>query len=116
MGANTDKINIPLGFYLIDITRFFLVDTNLHDVCSYNEEMSSNNCLNISMHMIKIPFFHFSRHRMKGKTVLFNPGCDHAGIATQVVVEKRLKRELGLTRHDLGRKKFIEEVWKWKNE
>ncbi|CAG9534339.1 unnamed protein product [Cercopithifilaria johnstoni] len=55
-------------------------------------------------------------HRMKGKTVLFNPGCDHAGIATQVVVEKRLKRELGLTRHDLGREKFIEEVWKWKNE
>ncbi|VDK72530.1 unnamed protein product [Litomosoides sigmodontis] len=55
-------------------------------------------------------------HRMKGKTVLFNPGCDHAGIATQVVVEKRLKRELGLTRHDLGRKKFVEEVWKWKNE
>ncbi|VBB29773.1 unnamed protein product [Acanthocheilonema viteae] len=55
-------------------------------------------------------------HRMKGKTVLFNPGCDHAGIATQIVVEKRLKRELGLTRHDLGREKFIEEVWKWKNE
>lgn len=53
---------------------------------------------------------------MKGKTVLFNPGCDHAGIATQVVVEKRIKRELGLTRHDLGREKFIEEVWKWKNE
>ncbi|KAK0403635.1 hypothetical protein QR680_017043 [Steinernema hermaphroditum] len=55
-------------------------------------------------------------HRMKGKTVLFNPGCDHAGIATQVVVEKRLKREKGLTRHDLGREKFIEEVWKWKDE
>nr|CDP94338.1 BMA-VARS-2, isoform b [Brugia malayi] len=55
-------------------------------------------------------------HRMKGKTVLFNPGCDHAGIATQVVVEKRLKRELGLTRHDLGRERFVEEVWKWKNE
>lgn len=53
---------------------------------------------------------------MKGRTVLFNPGCDHAGIATQVVVEKRLKRELGLTRHDLGREKFVEEVWKWKNE
>uniref|UniRef100_A0A915Q346 valine--tRNA ligase n=1 Tax=Setaria digitata TaxID=48799 RepID=A0A915Q346_9BILA len=55
-------------------------------------------------------------HRMKGKTVLFNPGCDHAGIATQVVVEKRLKRELNLTRHDLGREKFVEEVWKWKDE
>uniref|UniRef100_A0A1I7YCJ4 Valine--tRNA ligase n=1 Tax=Steinernema glaseri TaxID=37863 RepID=A0A1I7YCJ4_9BILA len=55
-------------------------------------------------------------HRMKGKTVLFNPGCDHAGIATQVVVEKRLQRERGLSRHDLGREKFIEEVWKWKDE
>uniref|UniRef100_A0A915E2S2 valine--tRNA ligase n=1 Tax=Ditylenchus dipsaci TaxID=166011 RepID=A0A915E2S2_9BILA len=52
----------------------------------------------------------------EGKTVLFNPGCDHAGIATQVVVEKKLKREQGLSRHDLGREKFIEEVWKWKDE
>uniref|UniRef100_A0A914CX14 Valine--tRNA ligase n=1 Tax=Acrobeloides nanus TaxID=290746 RepID=A0A914CX14_9BILA len=55
-------------------------------------------------------------HRMKGKTVLFNPGCDHAGIATQVVVEKKLQRERGLSRHDLGREKFVEEVWKWKDE
>ncbi|KAH7707100.1 valyl-tRNA synthetase [Aphelenchoides avenae] len=55
-------------------------------------------------------------HRMKGRTVLFNPGCDHAGIATQVVVEKKLQREKGLSRHDLGREKFIEEVWKWKDE
>ncbi|XP_026795850.3 valine--tRNA ligase [Pangasianodon hypophthalmus] len=55
-------------------------------------------------------------HRMKGETTLWNPGCDHAGIATQVVVEKKLMRERGLTRHDLGRENFIEEVWKWKNE
>ncbi|VDM60684.1 unnamed protein product [Angiostrongylus costaricensis] len=55
-------------------------------------------------------------NRMKGKTTLFNPGCDHAGIATQVVVEKKLQRERGLSRHDLGRDRFIEEVWKWKNE
>ena len=53
---------------------------------------------------------------MKGKTVLWNPGCDHAGIATQVVVEKKLWREKKLTRHDLGREKFVDEVWKWKNE
>ena len=53
---------------------------------------------------------------MKGKTVLFNPGCDHAGIATQVVVEKKLQREQGKSRHDLGREAFIEEVWKWKDE
>lgn len=55
-------------------------------------------------------------HRMKGKTTLWNPGCDHAGIATQVVVEKKIWREEGKTRHDLGREKFIEKVWDWKNE
>ncbi|XP_064616941.1 valine--tRNA ligase-like [Liolophura sinensis] len=55
-------------------------------------------------------------HRMKGETTLWVPGCDHAGIATQVVVEKKLWREKQLTRHDLGREHFIEEIWKWKNE
>eukprot|EP00795_Rhopilema_esculentum_P010703 gene10703-19476_t len=55
-------------------------------------------------------------HRMHGKTTLWNPGCDHAGIATQVVVERKLKREQGISRHDIGREKFVEEVWKWKNE
>ena len=52
---------------------------------------------------------------MKGKTVLWNPGCDHAGIATQVVVEKKLMREEGKNRHDLGREKFVDKVWEWKN-
>ncbi|XP_059826939.1 valine--tRNA ligase [Hypanus sabinus] len=55
-------------------------------------------------------------HRMRGETTLWNPGCDHAGIATQVVVEKRLWRESRKTRHDLGRQRFVEEVWKWKHE
>ncbi|XP_071802755.1 valine--tRNA ligase-like [Asterias amurensis] len=55
-------------------------------------------------------------HRMRGETTLWNPGCDHAGIATQVVVEKKLWREKKLSRHDLGREKFVEEIWKWKNE
>ncbi|OWF42659.1 valine--tRNA ligase-like [Mizuhopecten yessoensis] len=55
-------------------------------------------------------------HRMNGKMTLWNPGCDHAGIATQVVVEKKIKRERNLTRHDMGREKFVDEVWKWKNE
>ncbi|CAG8744332.1 12511_t:CDS:10, partial [Gigaspora margarita] len=54
-------------------------------------------------------------NRMLGKTVLFNPGMDHAGISTQSVVEKKLWTENQQTRHDLGREKFIEEVWKWKN-
>eukprot|EP00053_Salpingoeca_punica_P013388 m.120961 g.120961 ORF g.120961 m.120961 type:complete len:1063 (+) comp16191_c0_seq1:70-3258(+) len=54
-------------------------------------------------------------HRMQGKRVLWNPGCDHAGIATQSVVEKRLAREKK-TRFDLGREKFVEEVYKWKDQ
>ncbi|KAJ6837392.1 putative valine--tRNA ligase, mitochondrial 1 [Iris pallida] len=54
--------------------------------------------------------------RMSGYNTLWVPGMDHAGIATQVVVEKKLMREKKLTRHDIGREKFVSEVWKWKNE
>jgi len=54
-------------------------------------------------------------HRMSGYEALWLPGTDHAGIATQAVVEKKLRTE-GLTRHDLGREKFLEETWKWANE
>lgn len=53
---------------------------------------------------------------MLGKTALFVPGFDHAGISTQSVVEKRLYKSSGRTRHDLGREKFVETVWDWKNE
>jgi valyl-tRNA synthetase len=51
--------------------------------------------------------------RMKGKDVLWQPGTDHAGIATQMVVERQMAEE-GKTRHDLGRKQFIDRVWEWK--
>ncbi|GLT32698.1 hypothetical protein SLA2020_073450 [Shorea laevis] len=54
--------------------------------------------------------------RMSGYNALWIPGTDHAGIATQVVVEKKLMRERHLTRHDIGREEFVNEVWKWKNE
>ena len=53
---------------------------------------------------------------MLGKTTLFAPGFDHAGISTQSVVEKRLYKAEGKTRHDLGREKFLETVSKWKDE
>lgn len=53
---------------------------------------------------------------MKGLTTLWVPGCDHAGIATQVVVEKKLWRENKLTRYDLGREKFVNKIWEWKEE
>ena len=52
-------------------------------------------------------------HRMQGHKTLWQPGTDHAGIATQMVVERQLNAE-GLTRHDLGREAFIERVWNWK--
>ena len=54
-------------------------------------------------------------NRMLGKKVLWQPGTDHAGIATQMVVERNLAKE-GLTRHDLGREKFIQTVWDWKKK
>ena len=55
-------------------------------------------------------------NRMKGKTTLFLPGCDHAGIATQVVVENMLWRRQKLTRHDIGREKLTELIWEWKGD
>ena len=54
-------------------------------------------------------------HRMQGNNTLWQVGTDHAGIATQMVVERLLDAE-GLSRHDLGREKFIEKVWEWKEE
>ncbi len=54
-------------------------------------------------------------NRMQGKNVLWQPGTDHAGIATQMVVERNLAKQ-GISRHDLGREKFIETVWKWKEQ
>jgi valyl-tRNA synthetase len=53
---------------------------------------------------------------MLGKTTLFAPGFDHAGISTQSVVEKRLFKSTGQTRHDLGREKFLGTVMDWKDE
>jgi valyl-tRNA synthetase len=52
-------------------------------------------------------------HRMRGFNTLWVPGTDHAGIATQIVVERQLQ-ERGLSRHDLGRKNFVAQVWDWK--
>ena len=52
-------------------------------------------------------------YRMKGRNTCWIPGTDHAGIATQIVVERQLAAQ-GLSRHDLGREKFLEKVWEWK--
>jgi len=53
---------------------------------------------------------------MRGKVALWVPGCDHAGIATQMVVEKAIARNEGKSRHDLGRTEFTRRVWEWKEQ
>src|SRR5262245_34611780 len=55
-------------------------------------------------------------HRKRGKETLWVPGTDHAGIATQAVIEKKLFKEKGITRQQLGREKFLAEVWAWKEQ
>ena len=54
-------------------------------------------------------------HRMRGDNTLWQPGTDHAGIATQMVVERQLNTD-DMTRHDLGREAFIERIWEWKHQ
>jgi len=54
-------------------------------------------------------------HRMRGDNTLWVPGTDHAGIATQIVVERQLEQQK-VSRHDLGRKNFVSKVWEWKQE
>ena len=68
------------------------------------------HALNNSLQDVLVRF-----NRMKGLETLWQPGTDHAGIATQAIVEKNLAKE-GLNKKDLGRDKFIERVWKWKEE
>jgi valyl-tRNA synthetase len=68
------------------------------------------HALNNSLQDVLVRF-----NRMKGLETLWQPGTDHAGIATQAIVEKNLTKE-GLNKNDLGRDKFIERVWKWKEE
>ncbi|MEQ8177395.1 MAG: class I tRNA ligase family protein, partial [Amphiplicatus sp.] len=54
--------------------------------------------------------------RMRGNSVLWHPGTDHAGIATQMVVERQLAERQEPSRRDMGRQKFVERVWEWKAE
>jgi valyl-tRNA synthetase len=55
-------------------------------------------------------------HRMLGDNTLWMPGTDHAGIATQAVVERRLLEEQKLSRHDLGREALVARIWEWKEQ
>ena len=68
------------------------------------------HALNNSLQDVLVRF-----NRMKGNETLWQPGTDHAGIATQAVVEKNLK-EKGIKKNELGREKFIKKVWDWKKD
>jgi valyl-tRNA synthetase len=70
-------------------------------------ELHMGHALNASIQDLLIRW-----HRMRGFNTLWQPGYDHAGIATQNVIERELAKE-GLTRHDLGREKFLERTWEW---
>ncbi len=73
-------------------------------------KLHMGHALNNSLQDVLVRFY-----RMRGFETLWQPGTDHAGIATQAVVEKNLQKK-GIKKNDLGREKFIEEVWKWKDE
>src|SRR5919108_1153742 len=73
-------------------------------------ELHMGHALNASIQDLLVRW-----HRMRGFNVLWQPGYDHAGIATQNVVERELAKE-GLSRHDLGREAFVDKVWQWKAE
>ena len=64
---------------------------------------------------LSLPDIIVRRKKMQGFNVLWLPGVDHAGIATQMMVEKNLKKEKGLSKEDLGREAFLQLVWDWKN-
>ena len=66
--------------------------------------------------MIRMKRMQTDEHGNKRYSVLWMPGTDHAGIATQAVVERRLKEEEGLTRHQLGREKLVARIWQWKEQ
>lgn len=55
-------------------------------------------------------------HRMRGFNTLWQPGTDHAGIATQAVVERRIRELEGKSRHDLGREELVRRIWQWKDD
>ncbi len=74
-------------------------------------QLHMGHALNVTLQDILVRF-----KRMSGYEALWVPGYDHAGIATQIKVEESLRKEEGLTRYDLGREKFLERVWDWKNK
>jgi len=101
---NPDKL--PVTRYSLHVPRFTIVLPPPNVTGS----LHMGHALNAVIQDILI-----RKKRMEGYKTLWLPGTDHAGIATQNVVEKELKKQ-GLSRHDLGREKFLEKVWEWKEK
>ena len=114
-GIRPKEVNSEV--YILEAQRFFTHETNhdpprlssrwsyaaeSHGICTWNTRSSHPARTFCTM------------GRMSGDRVLWLPGTDHAGIATQMVVERQLAAE-GIRREDLGREKFVEKVWEWKN-
>ena len=95
------------GFFTPEIDRSKQPFTIIMPPPNVTGELHMGHALTIALEDMMVRW-----HRMLGDPALYLPGTDHAGIATQVVVERELASE-GLTRHDLGREKFIERVWEW---
>ncbi len=95
------------GFFTPEIDRSKRPFTIIMPPPNVTGELHMGHALTIAIEDMMVRW-----HRMLGDPTLYLPGTDHAGIATQVVVERQIAEE-GLTRHDLGREKFIERVWEW---
>ncbi|KAI9138706.1 tRNA synthetases class I-domain-containing protein [Paraphysoderma sedebokerense] len=112
--ANGKKVAKKEGTYVIPIPPPNVTDS--YKVTSLPRVLTcQSNCRGHAL-TVSIQDAMTRYHRMHGKSTLYVPGCDHAGIATQSVVEKRIWKEKKMTRHDLGREEFLKQVWAWKEQ
>src|SRR5579863_5142712 len=101
---------IDLGYFKADPAREGKVFSIVIPPPNVTGQLHLGHALNVSLQDIIV-----RTRRMQGYNTLWLPGTDHAGIATQNVVERELAKE-GKTRHDLGREKFIERCWQWREQ
>ncbi len=98
------------GVFACDVTRNTTPFTVMMPPPNVTGSLHMGHALNNTVHDILVRY-----NRMNGKDTLWQPGTDHAGIATQMVVERQLAGQ-GINRRDLGREKFLEKVWEWKEQ
>ena len=98
------------GAFASDVTRNVKPFTIMMPPPNVTGSLHVGHALNNTLHDIVVRY-----QRMNGRDTLWQPGTDHAGIATQMVVERQLAAQ-GISRRDLGREKFLEKVWEWKEQ